>query len=548
MKRKPTVAYFSMEIAHANEMPNYAGGLGVLAADILLSAADMGTKMLGVSLLYHKDDDIEHGFDGGRYIDLTSAGTVEVEIEDRKVKVAIYVKELNGRKGHTVPILFLSTHLPENTPWDRDLTKHLYAADRYTRLGQEVVLGVGGVRALVALGHKIGIYHLNEGHAAFATLELMRIHKYDDAAVRPLVTFTTHTPIAAGHDYFEYDLAGNVLRDMMVWDIRGRAGEDRLGMTQLAMNLSKATNSVSVRHRQVCEEMFPGKTIKNVTNGIYAPRWAGEHMEALYDEYLTGWAEKPKVFQKAKQKLPSDALRAARDKEKAELVTWINFNKAFFSVTNVSNDDFLEAGALTIGFGRRTVPYKRPDLIFRNIERLAEIAGGRVQLIFANRCHPDDTYCNDLRSRLNECADTLRGKVKIVLIPDYDLHIAKRLVSGCDVWLNTPVPPLEASGTSGMKAALNGVLNLSMRDGWWIEGLEKEPMAGWGFGGERYPDNEQDSNDANALLDALEDVVGCYYERPDEWTERMKAAITLTDHFNTTRVVEEYMEQIWRAD
>jgi starch phosphorylase len=536
-----------MEVAHANEMPNYAGGLGVLAADTIMSAADLGLDMVGVSLLYHQNDDLEYGFNGQRYMILRPE-TVEVEIEDRKVKIAIWEKEIIGRGGHVVPVYFLSAHVASNPLWDRDLTKYLYASDRYTRLGQEVILGVGGVRALEALGHKIDVYHLNEGHAAFATLELLRRNGYDEAKVRSMVTFTTHTPIAAGHDYFDYALAGNVLRTMMPWDIRTLAGNDQLGMTELAMSLSKSTNSVSKRHQTACQEMFPGKTIHNVTNGIYAPRWAGDRMTELFDARLPEWGDRPAVFRDAVTRLSHDRLRTARAEEKADFVRWINFNKGFFSVTNVSNEDFLDEHTLTIGFGRRTVPYKRAELLFREIDRLAELGDKKLQLIFASRCHPDDQYCNALRGNLNEFADRLRGKVKIVLIPDYDLKIAKRQVVGCDVWLNTPTPPLEASGTSGMKAALNGGLNLSMRDGWWIEGLEQEPMSGWGFGGERYAtQEEQDANDARVLMDALQDVVACYYDRQDEWTERMKHAIALLGFFNTSRLVEEYEKQIWQA-
>src|SRR3989344_6170705 len=483
MTRTSHTAYFSMEIAFATHMPNYAGGLGVLAADTLMSAADLGMNVVGVSLLYHKNDNLEYGFRGDRYLTRHSE-TVEVEIEGRKVKIAIWQKEILGRGGAMVPIFFLSSHDPENARWDRDLTKHLYAIDRYTRLGQEIILGIGGVRALEALGYnKVSTYHLNEGHAALATFELLRRNQYDEARVRSLVTFTTHTPIAAGHDYLDYGLAGNVLREMMPLNVRELAGSDSLGMTQLALRLSKSTNSVSERHQSVCQDMFPGAKIRNVTNGIYAPRWAGEHMIELFNAHLPGWDENPTVFLESPNRIPPQELRDAKLLEKNELTSWVNFNKSYFSVTNVSPEDFLKNETLTIGFGRRFVPYKRPDLVFRDLERLARLRGKKMQFIFANRGQPDDYYCNDLRSKLNEYADKLRGKIKIVLIPDYDLKIAKKLVSGCDIWLNTPVPPMEASGTSGMKAALNGALNISTRDGLWIEGLAREPKSGWGFGG-----------------------------------------------------------------
>lgn len=547
MSHPPVVAYFSMEIAFENEVPNYAGGLGVLAADTLLAAADMGEPVVGISLLYHVDEDPIRGFDARRFFSLRPE-RISVEIEGRAVQLAIWEHLFVGATGGTVPAYFLSANVPENEPWDRDLTKHLYASDRYTRLGQEIILGIGGVRALEALGYPVANYHLNEGHAALATFELLRRHEGNHDAVRSLVTFTTHTPIPAGHDAFDYDLAANSLHELLPPDARAYAGGSQLGMTPLALHFSRHVNSVSAKHQEVCREMFPGIPVENVTNGIYAPRWAGEHMRALFDTHLPGWQEEPRALLDAPHRLPDDALARARRDEEEALLSWINQNEHFFAVSNVSPDDLLTVDALTIGFARRTVPYKRPDLIFRDIERLEAIAGRGVQLIFASRCHPDDHYCTDFRAHLATYAERLRGRMKIVLIPDYDLAIAKRLVAGCDVWLNNPVPPLEASGTSGMKAALNGSLNLSLRDGWWIEGLAREPESGWGFGGERLPDSSaQDAHDNAALLDALAEAVSCYYDRGDEWLSRMKHAIALVGHFNTHRLVAEYRDRIWYA-
>lgn len=548
MKGRPAIAYFSMEVAHANDMPNYAGGLGVLAADMLMSAADQGLEMVGISLTYHKDDNLDYGFNAERYLTLRPE-TIQVEIEDRSVTIAIWEKQIIGRSGHIVPIYFLSSHVPTNAPWDRDLTKHLYADDRYTRMGQEVILGIGGVRALKALGYDtVDTYHLNEGHAAFATLELLK--KYDGNAdtVRSMVTFTTHTPIPAGHDYFEYPLASQVMGSMLPANIREYAGDSSLGMTQLALALSKATNSVSKRHQQVCAEMFPNNRFENVTNGVYLPRWAGEHISELLDLRMPGWDENPVLLTDAPKRLQADELAFAHEREKQSLIQWINFNKAFFPTMNVAGEDFLDPDILTIGFSRRTVPYKRPDLILRNIARLKELGSKGLQIIFANRCHPNDQYCAYFRQKLASCAHELHGSVRIVLIPDYDLKIAKRLVTGCDVWLNTPIPPLEASGTSGMKAALNGALNLSMRDGWWIEGAELAPKAGWSFGGERLSDPAvQDERDSSELLDALSQVVETYYEHPEEWAERMKWAVYLAGQFNTTRVLHDYASRVWTS-
>ena len=540
------VAYFSMEIAFASEVPNYAGGLGVLAADTLLSAADLGTPLVGVSLIYHRNDSADSAFGPSFYMRKRDE-TVTVEIEGRTVRIVIWQYNMVGAHGHIIPVLFLSSHHPDNAEWDRDLTKHLYAPDRYTRLGQEVILGIGGVRALSALGYsEIDHFQINEGHAAFATLELLRRENYEDARVRNLCHFTTHTPIPAGHDTFDYTLAYQVLGDMLPWHIKAIAGEEVLNMTTLAMSLSNTTNSVSRRHREVCEGMFPGHEIQNVTNGVYHPRWAGTDIYPLLDEHLVGWRDNPELFREAPTRIPSEALRAAHRRQEEALMNWINRHEHFFLFGNLEQGDRFDADVITLGFARRFVPYKRPDLLFRNIERLASIAEKKIQIVFANRCHIGDGFCNDMRERILGYGETLRGKVNVVIIPDYSLDIGMRMITGCDIWLNTPVPPKEASGTSGMKAALNGGVNLSIRDGWWIEGLEHEPLAGFGVGGEVYSSpEEQDERDSEALLDALAEAVDTYYHRSDEWSERMKHSLALLSHFNTHRVVREYSQNIW---
>ncbi len=538
-----------MEAAIINPMPNYAGGLGVLAVDTLSSLADSGVNAVGITLVYHQNDAIEYGFNPERYLKRREE-SVDVEIEGRKVKIVIWQKDITGKRGHVVPLFFLSAHDPLNKRWDRDLTKHLYASDRYTRLGQEVVLGIGGVKALEVLGYKnVSVYHLNEGHSGFAIFELLKRCQYDKEKVRSQVTFTTHTPIAAGHEYFDYELAAKVLGQMLPWNIRELAGEKQLSMTELAMNVSRSTNSVSKRHQKICEEMFKGKIIQNVTNGIYHSRWAGQHMGSLFDTYLPGWHENPELFNQA-EKIPDGELQAAKKAEKRDLVTWINTHKNFFFAKDTTLKDFLDPDKVTVGFARRFVPYKRPDLVFRHLEKLASIGNKRVQLIFANRCHLHDPYCNDLRMQISDYVNQLRGKVDVVLVPDYDLRIAYKLVAGCDIWLNTPIAPLEASGTSGMKAALNGGLNLSIRDGWWIEGLEHQPLAGWGVGGEtNYPsEKERDDGDANEILDKLNEALNCYYERREEWTNHMKHAIKLIAYFNTHRLVKEYQATVWKEN
>lgn len=540
-------AYFSMEFALEKEIPNYAGGLGVLAADTMYSCADLGEKAVGVTLMYHQDDDPEHAFDPSPFMRKLDA-TVTVRIEDRDVKIAIWQMDIRGKNDHTVPIFFLSTFIADNNKWDRDITKHLYSSDGYTRLAQEAVLGIGGYRALKKLGYsRIDFYHMNEGHTSLLTIERLRANGFVPDQVRDKCTFTTHTPIPAGHDYFDYEMAQKTLGDFLPHDIRDYATYERLGMTQLAMNLSKTTNSVSKRHNEVCRSMFPGYEIENVTNGVYHPRWVGKHMEMLYEEFFPGWRDEPAQLAEAPMRLPNDRLKDARRNEKKDFIDWINANQSFLPLPVVEPDDLFKEDILTVGFARRFVPYKRPDLIFKNISKLREIGYRKLQIVFAGKCHPDDAYCNTLKEAIENYASDFRGQIRIAIIPAYDLNVAKKLVAGVDVWLNNPIPSREASGTSGMKAALNGILNLSAYDGWWIEGIDREPLSGWVFA-KQLSDidwSSRDEQDATELLINLQDVIDCYYNRHDEWLLRMKHAIALLSFFNTHRLVKEYNERIW---
>ena len=544
------VAYFSMEFAFQDGLHNYAGGLGVLAADTIYSFADLGVPAVGVSMMYHQNDDKEKALIPEQFMKKREE-TVEITIENRKVKIIIWQMDVTGKNGHIVPIFFLSSYAPENTRWDRDLTKYLYASDRYTRLGQEAVLGIGGYRALKKMGYNtIKHYHMNEGHTALLGLERLRANGNVIDVVRSKSTLTTHTPVPAGHDYFDYQLAHETLGKLIPSNIKDLATKDNLGMTQLAMNLSCKTNSVSKRHNEVCKDMFPGREIENVTNGIYHPRWAGDAMRELFNTHLPNWEQDPTVFERAVEAIPTEALVNARLAEKKVFVEWINQMPENFAIENISEEDLFAEDTLTIGFARRFVPYKRPGLIFHNLEKLREIGYKKLQIVFAGRCHRDDMFCNKLRDTIVQHGRKLRGQVKVVVIPNHNLEIAKHLVTGVDVWLNNPIPPREASGTSGMKASLNGGLNLSVLDGWWIEGMEQAPMSGWGFGGDSHEENfaDRDIHDADELLSNLKDVIDCYYERKDEWNERMKHAISLLSYFNTHRLVNEYNEKIWNSD
>lgn len=545
MEPKPIdVAYFSMEFAFDDRFRNFAGGLGVLAADTMYSLADLQVPAVGVTLWYHQDDDQTKALDPSPFM-TRRAETVDVQIEDRTVKLAIWEYQAKGTSGRSTPILFLSAYLPDNKKWDRDITKWLYASDRYTRLGQEAILGIGGYRALKACGYgPVRYYHMNEGHTALLNLERLRSNGAPADIIKQKSTFTTHTPIAAGHDYFDYHLARTSLGTLLPANIQEYATSDNLGMTQLAMNLSIRTNAVSRKHRDVTAAMFPGHQIEYVTNGIYHPRWAGNAIGALFDTKLSGWRDDPKKLEQVFD-IPDADIAAARRAQKDEMIAWINTLPRCFCSDAPTGDDRFDADTLTIGFARRFVSYKRPNLIFRDLDRLRQIGYRKVQFVFAGHCHPDDAFCNHLRDAISHHDCELRGQIRTVVIPDYNLDVAKRLVSGVDIWLNNPVPPREASGTSGMKAALNGALNLSILDGWWIEGFEQRPLAGWGVFGSGAEGDDADAQDSAMLLNALENAISCYHDHPEEWNTRIKHAIALAGTFNTHRMVREYQERMW---
>ncbi|MBI5414247.1 alpha-glucan family phosphorylase [Candidatus Peregrinibacteria bacterium] len=537
-----------MEFAFDAKFRNYAGGLGVLAADMMHSCADMSIPAVGVSLIYHKDDNPEKALNFEKYMKRLSI-TVDVQVEDRPVKVGVFEYTVKSDIGKSLPVYFLTTYLPENKRWDRDLTKFLYAGDEYTRIGQETILGIGGVKMLRALGYNhIEKFHMNEGHSAFLTFELLKECAYHDADVRKMCTFTTHTPIPAGHDYFDYHLAERVLTSILPWHIKNIATSDRLSMTHLALNLSEKVNSVSEKHNEVCHQMFPEYSFENITNGIHHLTWISDSMAKLFDSSFLHWRERPSELCDAENTLSGEKVWQAHQKNKKELVKWINEHPEYYIFSPEKyKEDFFDENTLTIAFARRFVPYKRPTLIFRDIDRLRELGYRKIQMVFSGKCYEFDQFCNWQKGNLQKFEKMLRGQIRIAVISDYNVDIAQKLISGADMWLNNPVRPLEASGTSGMKAALNGLLNISVLDGWWIEGFALNPMAGWGFGEKSngLDENSRDNMDAHELYENLTDAVNCYYHRPEEWRKRMKAAISLIHYFNTNRCVEEYMKKMW---
>ncbi|PIR53168.1 alpha-glucan family phosphorylase [Candidatus Peregrinibacteria bacterium CG10_big_fil_rev_8_21_14_0_10_49_10] len=551
MKKSLKVAYFSMEIGIKSEMPTYAGGLGMLAGDMMRSCADMAVHAACITMCW------QHGYmkqtihpDGSQiyedrqwnpadYMEKIQQ-TVTVTLEGREVTVGAWKYELKGLQG-TVPVYFLDTNLEENSPADREITKYLYGGDGTMRLKQEVVLGIGGVRMLRALGYKeVGTFHMNEGHAAFLTLELLRERDFKDDAVRPNCAFTTHTPVKAGHDVFAYDLAWKVVGDMLPWHIKKLAGEDALSMTLLAIRLSRYTHGVSKIHGEVSRLMFPDEKIDSITNGIHHLTWASPEMQTVLDTYANGWRQDPTILSHLHcADLPDDAIWQAHQAAKQRLIEEVNKHTLLqFDVNH-----------LTIASARRVVPYKRPELLYQNLERLKEVACGRLQIIHAGNAHPSDTFSQSVIQRMVQRSNSLKDCVKIVYLENYNPDLARLLVSGADIWLNTPTRLYEASGTSGMKACINGVMNLSTLDGWWIEGYGMDPESGWRIGSlARAADiDAHRAIDAEDLYTQLqyEVIPEYYYKNRDRWIRRMKRAIRLVGFFNTNRCVQEYLQKAW---
>lgn len=543
------VAYFSMEVALSNDIPTYAGGLGVLAGDTLRSCADLEVPVVGVSLIhrqgyFHQDirDDWQTEAPAPWLPNLTLEKLepqVSVEIEHREVQLRAWRYDLVGSTGYTVPVLLLDTDVPENQPEDRHITDCLYGGNTRDRLMQEVVLGVGGIRLLRAIGCTgLGTFHLNEGHAALAPLELLRTEDQTDGwdfrSVRNRTVFTTHTPVAAGHDQFDSELASRVLGSLATQEVLSMlGGHERLNMTALALNMSHYVNGVALRHREVSSTLFPAYEIHQITNGVHARTWTCGPLTALFDQAIPGWRNDPLMLRNALDLSP-DRLWEAHQQAKQSLLNLV------FQRTGRR----LRPEAMTLGFARRATGYKRQALAFSDLPALRRIASTRpLQFVFAGKAHPkDDPGKEGIRSVLR-AARELGDDIPVVYLAEYDLALALTLIAGVDVWLNTPRRPFEASGTSGMKAALNGVPSLSVLDGWWREGCV-EGVTGWAIG-PASPTSGQDSDheDAVDLYRKLEHVVApLFYDDRQAWIRVMRHCVALNGaFFNTDRMVRQYV-------
>jgi starch phosphorylase len=554
----PRVAYFTMEIALRNEIPTFAGGLGVLAGDTVRSATDLNLPMVAVSLVsragyFRQEIDVQGRqqeypatWDPHRWAKPLDA-KIAVPIDGRTVWIGAWLYVMEGNMGGRQPVLLLDTDLNENSSEDRAITHFLYGGDSAYRLKQEIVLGIGGVRLLQAVGFNIRHYHMNEGHSALLGLELMRRYTYSPEEVRPgesrydlprvrdLCSFTTHTPIESGHDRFPYDLVKHVLdNDFDIEAIKLLAGEDSLNMTQLALNFSEYVNGVAKKHAEVSNTMFPGYKVHAITNGVHPFIWAAENFRQLYDHYLPGWCHEPQLLMRADCCIPDVAIWDAHVQAKQHLIQIVQ------GLTGIT----LKLDIPVFGFARRMTAYKRPDLLFTDLERLKAIARNQpFQIVLAGKAHPHDENGKHLIEQLCAHARDLAGTITIVYLTNYDMGLAQTLTAGVDVWLNTPLPPLEASGTSGMKAAFNGVPNLSVLDGWWIEGCI-EGVTGWAIGDTAGLPNDN----ARALYDKLEQVVLPLYYNSDHsgWLRVMKGAISKNaSYFNSHRMMRRYATEAY---
>jgi starch phosphorylase len=584
---KRFVAYFSMEIALVNNMPSYSGGLGVLAGDTIRAAADIRLPMVAVSLLYRRGYFSQRlGEDGSQTEDPVEwrvedfleeeDARVTVPLENRRVELRAWRYTVKGVRGFEVPVYFLDADLPGNQEWDRGLTGSLYGGDSYYRLCQEVLLGVGGVRMLRALGHtELTRYHMNEGHAALLALELLgeeaekagrtSIRGEDIAKVRSKCVFTTHTPVPAGHDRFPMEYVTRVfpqqngffdLKDAFAADLvksalqaekafpdlqeAARAGAS-LNMTYLALSLSTYVNGVAKLHGETSRKMFPQAPIEAITNGVHAATWASPAFQELFDRCIPSWREDNYSLRSALG-LPPEEVWSSHLIAKHELLETVR------KKTGLS----LDAETFTIGFARRATGYKRADLILSDLDRLRQIAktGGKFQIIFAGKAHPHDGGGKDIIRRIFHAKRALRKAVPVVFLDEYNLELGGQMTSGVDLWLNTPQFPLEASGTSGMKAALNGVPSLSILDGWWVEG-HIEGVTGWSIGEPRHvgtmaaaTDNE---HEAQSLYAKLENVIlPMFYKERARYLSVMQHAIAINgSFFNTQRMVQQYVTEAY---
>jgi glycogen phosphorylase len=552
--------YFSMEMFLDPAMHTYSGGLGILAGDTLRTAADLGVPAVGITMLHRKgyfrqhldsegnQQETEDTWAPEQILELMPA-RVKVKLAEREVQVQAWRYTIRSEFGNSVPVFLLDTALPENSPWDRTLTDTLYGGDAYYRLCQETILGFAGVAMLRALGyHDIQSYHMNEGHSSLITVALLEEYTWgrsldaletaDIENVAQRCVFTTHTPLAAGHDEFPIGFVRGVLGDERTnFLIKAQCcGNGVLNMTNLALNFSRYVNGVSMRHEEVTHNLFSGYRINAITNGVHALTWTSPAFSRVFDRFIPQW-RRDNLYLKYAVRIPLEEIREAHARAKNELLAEVEKRSG----------KQLDPKVLTMGFARRAAEYKRHDMLFQDLERLKRIArqSGGLQIIYGGKAHPRDISSKNLIKMVFSAAEALKNDIRVVYLEEYDVTLAKYVCSGVDLWLNTPQKPQEASGTSGMKAALNGVPTFSILDGWWIEG-HIEGVTGWSIGGGYQAETDREQELAS-LYEKLERViVPLYYDNPDGFAEIQRSAIAHNgSFFNTQRMVSQYLQNAY---
>ncbi|MFO8010776.1 MAG: alpha-glucan family phosphorylase [Dehalococcoidia bacterium] len=557
---RETIAYFSMEVGIDPNIPTYSGGLGVLAGDTLQAAADIGVGMVGVTLLYSSGYFRQHLDEYGNQMESPSdwepeefmeplSTRIEVGIEGRQVMIRAWRYVVKGVSGETIPVYFLDTDLEGNSAWDRSLTTGLYGGDARYRLSQEIILGMGGIYMLQALGHmELKAYHMNEGHSAFLGLALLKrvlneraeqqVTEDDMEQVRWKCIFTTHTPVPEGHDQFPAELVRQVVGDDIesLLESAGCIMDGTLNMTHLALSFSHYVNGVSMRHEGISRGMFPGYPINSITNGVHALNWTSIPFRRLYDRYMPEW-RRDNLYLRYAIRIPAADIQSSHKEAKDRMLAEVERRTG----------KRLNPDVLTLGFARRATAYKRADFFFYDIPRLKRMVRdyGKLQIIFGGKAHPKDTGGKKMIHRVFEAAEELHGTLSVVYLEGYDLSLARYLTSGVDLWLNTPLRPREASGTSGMKAAMNGVPTLSVLDGWWIEG-HIEGVTGWSIG-EGWDPESDPVKEIGSLYEKMErTIIPMYYQRPTEFAEVMRSTIALTaSYYNSQRMVRQYLDNAY---
>jgi starch phosphorylase len=545
------IGYFSMEIALAKALPTYSGGLGMLAGDTLRSAADCGAPMVAVTLAHRKGYFQQHLDADGKQTETdviwhpettlpAAEQVIALTLQGREIMIRAWRFDVVGCTGHVIPVFMLDTDVDGNNPYDRTLTDKLYGGDTYYRLCQEAVLGLGGIHLLNALGFQPEVCHMNEGHAALLTIglleqrlentSLMNATEDDVQVVKQRSVFTTHTPVPAGHDQFGVDQMQQVLGHERASTIErfGALHNGLLNMTYLALRFSRYVNGVAMQHGKVSQQMFPEYRVHSITNGVHAATWLGKPFQELLDREVPEWRH-DNQYLRSVYGIDPEKIAAAHDEGQRRL----------FATVAEREKIVLDESVLTLGFARRVATYKRITLLFHDPSRLLQIAEklGGLQILIAGKAHPADAQGKALIQSVFHSAQTIKSdKLKIIFMENYDWELGEQLTGGVDVWLNTPLRPYEASGTSGMKAALNGVPSLSVLDGWWIEGCA-ENVTGWAI-----DDSDDEASEAELLYSKLENVVGPMFASRKAWAEMQRHCLAMNGtFFNTHRMLGQYV-------